>query len=1010
MKKVISLLLALFCVGSLFAAQGELWGEKDLKQVSTEWFDIIYPQACEESAQILYQNADSIYETLSEMYNCPIPCRMTVTLTTAVEMYNAYWSNGYYNRIVLYVAPPIDECNVESDNLLKTFHHELTHAFTYNMKIPYWKWVGKVFGDAIYPGYLNITSGMAEGATVSSESYDGEGRLNDEFAKQYVKQAKIENSFPKFNEVQGSRDIYPSGTFYFFNGAFHEWLQKKYGFEPYREWWFNCVNAKALTIRTAFKKAYGTKLIDEWEQFVQEYPVPEIPANPVEAGLVQDFYKKENTEYSIYNAQGALPVSLSYSQKGLTYIDSKTNTVYFVPAEKIRDDTVKPKKLFTENVIQSAKQSSDGKLIAVTYYALNYGTYRYCTKIYNTEAKNWYLIKETGIQDSSIIYKDGKYYLVALKFHGEEYKIRISELEFKNKKIVSEKEPVFIPYSRVELPAGFTDLNNGTFAYTVKDVMDYYICVADLNGQIQSEISVPYERMVVRYPSYSQADNSLYFSWTIPGSMPRLGKLDFNTNSFILDEQDLSGGIYYPVKYDDKIIYSGQFYTSNRIFYKNDVAENSLIFEETADFEEDTEEDLVEAVENLPEYGVAAGKNINDDAKKYNQLKFLTKGILAPFSTVSSYAYGENVAGYSLPIGFSYFTSDPWGGNNYQLSAGYGYKTNSVGFSASYQSGTGSSLLNYQVFSSTELDLYGWKQSEVDLSVSSVFPVGHYSSFSIVPSATGFIGRYSASDQEASYRTNRLASTKSKVLRILNQRIGEYESVNLTNNLYTNDSVTFSFSSVHKGYDNDYSRTGVQFGFAPYYMYNGTLDHTRTFANTFDIAIFGRCYIPALIPICCKENFTYNLPSKIAFGLFGAGPMISSSTYSYVSLPALAFVTGETILFATEIQKVSKYLPFVYFSDFRISLCGTYGMNYSNNTYADNLRILKLNKYIEEIKNSELSPYGSASLKFTLDANPVNFGQFANSNFMFSFYGSANIVFAKATLAPFVSWGLDASF
>jgi len=665
MKKVFSFVLALFCAGMLFAAEGALWGEKDIRQVSTEWFDIIYPQSCEQSAVVLYENADAIYQSLSDMYNFPIPCRMTVTLTTAVELYNAYWSNGYYNRIVLYLAPPMDECNVESDNLLKTFHHELTHAFTYNMKTPFYQWLGRVFGDPVYAGYPLITSGMAEGATVSSESYDGEGRLNDEFAKQMVKQAKIENQFPRFNDVQGARDIYPYGSFYFFNGAFHEWLQKKYGFEPYKNWWVNCANCKAVTIRHAFKKAYGTKLIDEWNQFIEEYEVPAVPANPVEAGIVQDFFQKDSEDYSAINAAGYLPMGLSLSSKGLTYFDSKNLGVYFVSTEDLNDTKVKPKRLFTDYYLDYAKQSADGKYIAISSYTTDKPTYRYFTQIYDTENKSWFKINESGIKDPSIIMKDGKYYLVALKFHGEDYKIRITELITSDNKIVEEGEPVYIPYTRTQLPASFTDIGNGTFAFALKDVMTYTICIADLDGNILKQIPVPFERMVVRYFSYSAEDNALYFSWTKQGSMPRLGKLSLSDDSYTLDDEDISGGVYYPVKHEDKIIYAGTFYTSNKIFVMDDLAAGSI---------EDLDD--VESAETL--FVQAASQESDDedfepsliqpqiikvlDSEKYRPLSYYKRGMIYPYSSATSKIYNvSDTEQYKLPIGVTYTTNDPYG-------------------------------------------------------------------------------------------------------------------------------------------------------------------------------------------------------------------------------------------------------------------------------------------------------------------------------------------------------------
>ena len=77
-------------------------GEKNLKVLQTKWFDIVFPESSEQSAIILYQNADSIYQELAEIYGFPLQFRMPVVLTSKVEQMNAYWSAVPYNHIVIY--------------------------------------------------------------------------------------------------------------------------------------------------------------------------------------------------------------------------------------------------------------------------------------------------------------------------------------------------------------------------------------------------------------------------------------------------------------------------------------------------------------------------------------------------------------------------------------------------------------------------------------------------------------------------------------------------------------------------------------------------------------------------------------------------------------------------------------------------------------------------------------------------------------------------------------------
>ena len=142
LKKIISI-IAVFCVCTQFvlsAHSGMFAGEKDLRVVKTKWFDIIYPLRCEESAAILFEKADLVYEEVTAQYGLTPSFRMPVVITPAVENFNAFWTSVPYNHIAIYDtgASGAGGLAVFSETLLSTFRHELTHAVTYNMKNGFW--------------------------------------------------------------------------------------------------------------------------------------------------------------------------------------------------------------------------------------------------------------------------------------------------------------------------------------------------------------------------------------------------------------------------------------------------------------------------------------------------------------------------------------------------------------------------------------------------------------------------------------------------------------------------------------------------------------------------------------------------------------------------------------------------------------------------------------------------------------------------------------------------------
>ena len=97
-KLIAGLVFSLLCA-VLFAHGGMFSGEKKLRVVKTQWFDIIYPERCEASAAILFAKADGVYEEVTAQYGLTPAFRMPVIITPAVEQFNAFWTAVPYNHI-----------------------------------------------------------------------------------------------------------------------------------------------------------------------------------------------------------------------------------------------------------------------------------------------------------------------------------------------------------------------------------------------------------------------------------------------------------------------------------------------------------------------------------------------------------------------------------------------------------------------------------------------------------------------------------------------------------------------------------------------------------------------------------------------------------------------------------------------------------------------------------------------------------------------------------------------
>lgn len=906
-----SLILMNVC---LYAYGGMYTGEKNIRIVQSKWFDIIYPKRSEVTASVLYEKADAVYEEVTAQYNIEPQFRIPVVVVPGVQEFNAFWTAVPYNHIVLYDTgvSGSSELAVFSETLISTFRHELTHAVTYNMKSPGLFAIDKVFGDFFAPGMLTVTTGMAEGATVTSESANGEGRLNDEYAKQYVKQAKIEDKFPSYHDVSGSSDITPGGATYFFNGAFHKWLQDNYGMQAYADFWYNVVNGKHLLIKTCFKKAFGIKLKKAWELFEESYEVPEIPADPVEAGIARVFS----------GAETGLNTSLSAGGGKIVWMDRYGSRVFYSNQTDSSRLPVNAKKLFALSGLSDVSVSNDGRFVAASYYSGNAAFATARVKIYDFQNKSFYSVKQTGLKEAAVIPFGNEYYLVAQKYDSLRYTVSISKIKFTdNQRKISGIEPYAeISLAQEAIPFAFTYSGNvkgneGAFAYLKKEGKIYSLCISDFNGNLLKNFEFP-QGTVVHSLSYSD-DKAFYFSYAQKGTLPRFGKFDAQSGRLELSEMDISGGVYEPVCVNNEIFYIGTFYRKSMLLRlnkgSNDLesgSQKSVMLAETsnasskASLSNEKEETLY--TKELP-------------SKSFNLLPYLLRGMLIPVGTYTSDYFGAN-AGYSIgansfPFGITYVTGTPWtdgGAGLFQFTAGWNLLSNSVGASVILNNGTNTNLLLYNLELKSEFDKKGWKQSGGIVSVGTKFEVGNISTVSITNSAAAYAGRQDV-------RLKELGTIDVYGFWKINN-IGIAAPDNDTVYYELIDIVSLDYSNVKRAGSGRFEYAGFAFGISAGGRYDAVLKGPKN--KYVDYAVLSsavKIYIPKLLPVNSEFGFTYNLPVVLNFVLFP-----QDSIYGYAcadDFSGNAFFDGkiETVLFSMAVQKALPGIEALYLNDFYIN-------------------------------------------------------------------------------------------
>lgn len=853
MKKIVSLFIAVFLFTSAaFSYEGLFWGESELRSVKTQWFEIIYPKSSEIAARLLYENADSIYQELSDLYQVEMTASMPVVIVPGQEQFNAYFSTAYYNHIVLYDTLPDSEMEVFSEDFLSTFRHELTHAFTFNMKNGFWRFIGAVFGDAYSPGTIFVTSGMAEGATLTSESEKGEGRLNDEYYSQMIRQAKIEGKYPAFDDMQGAREAYPFGAYYNFNGAFHQWLQKEYGMKLYSKWWWNVVNMKGFFPFQAnmFKKTYGISIYDAWAAFRDTIYIPKL--HTLESLKVLDAFSEKH-KVSFTNKGGSVYSDLCATENGVYYVEKKTGAVWRLKNGHRR-------RLFSLSNIDRITASDDGQYLAIEYWNLNQPQVKARVRLYNTKTRRWFEVEtDEGFKNLSLIKIDGAYFLSGVKFCGQKRKLSLYKIDEENGRVNNafEIESTDLPInSYVDC---ITDLGNGKVAWLEKSGDEngllWKLVLSDaMTFEKEKVYSMPdYPSFRMTGLSYNSDSNSLLFSWIQKDSLPRLGQLDLSSETFTLWKDDISGGIYNPCVTNGKIFFEGHFFEENRIFVFEELSSNFDQLQAVIEKEKEPElgqEELqditaVEEPESLP-------------SEKINPFKYYKDGMFIPLSTLSYTNIDIDSINrkkeYPLPIGVTYISQTPWDSNQITLSVGADFDTENTdqsnpdvnwahyGTSLVVSGGTSSSLFSYDLNLKAVFDKEGLFQAETGGTGQVIF------------NAANNLYLISAGTLSAAF-DNRDYFVDSKFINAISLKCktgpGLYEDLGA--DLYTD--IIF--------------------------VRMGRLD-TEEYEQAVNYSPALNIYIPKLIPIVCYKDFTYNLPIVLKGRLFSNWESIATGSANLI--------------------------------------------------------------------------------------------------------------------------------
>ena len=411
--------------------------------LETKFLKILYTEESSESALLLFQKGDGIYEKCAALTGRKKNTKIPVILTSDEKILNGYYTPYPGTRIVINdTIPGSGELLVFNDTLLGVFTHELTHALGAENRDSFFGFLSAVFGDYVIPSYgFNLPLFLVEGLAVYGETsvlsgFYGfpQGRLNDSSYGEKLVLAKSLGDFPSWQEVSGAGNEYYDGSLpYIYGAGFVEYLAENYGENKITTLLENSSSFNFLFTDGVFKKTFGLSIDVLWENFRNSITAVEFCKNSFIqdsgtglSGKGLDFaVTAADCYYGEKEGVGRVAVYDSVSGRVFSYVFSGENSFTEEQPCVYGIEKLKPVFSFRASSVKLSF-SHDGKYLAVSGCLSSGNGYKWVTKFFSFEDFRFLNLEIPDSLEAAFIPEnnrepEGEYKLVCLSSRTEDY-------------------------------------------------------------------------------------------------------------------------------------------------------------------------------------------------------------------------------------------------------------------------------------------------------------------------------------------------------------------------------------------------------------------------------------------------------------------------------------------------------------------------------------------------------------------------------------------------------------
>ena len=251
--------------------------------LKTDHFDILFPKQSQETAYIIGQNIEELYEKAQKSLKSTAKLHIPVVISPDSDDFSVTYTPNPYNRIIVFEAYPGLSVQSENEFLLEKLYEEIFRAVLQSERSKFNTFISNTIGGSSYQpvALLNMPFSFIQGFISISEKFSTLSQyenyeIQDQKQLELLVQAKIEGKFPNHFQVRIANDIYPYNQVILAAAAgFSAYLLQAYGIEKYLELWKESGKLNLMFADGVFYNVYKKNISVLWKEFYDCVPVPQ---------------------------------------------------------------------------------------------------------------------------------------------------------------------------------------------------------------------------------------------------------------------------------------------------------------------------------------------------------------------------------------------------------------------------------------------------------------------------------------------------------------------------------------------------------------------------------------------------------------------------------------------------------------------------------------------------------------------------------------------------------------